>query len=94
MAGSRTKMEWYIPRVCRLQTSYTYNGCCAKMRTVTIDFCCAKLRYPYSADARQLAILIGGLECPIFIWVVNKANFGVSESTLRRLAVKELFQKF
>ena len=38
--------------------------------------------------------LKGGLECPTFIWVANRANFGVSESTLRRLAVKELFQKF
>ena len=40
----------------RQQTSYTSYGCCAKMRTVTIDVCCAMLSYPYSADARQLAI--------------------------------------
>ena len=38
------------------KTSYTYYACCAKMRTVAIDVWCAKLRYPYSADARQLAI--------------------------------------
>lgn len=48
------------------QTSYTYYACCAKMRIVTIVVCCVMLSYPYSAEVRQLAIVVGVLGCTSF----------------------------